>query len=130
MPRTIKGGLIQVRADISLEGSTDDVKKRMIEKHLPLIEEAGKKGVQVLCLQELFYGPYFCAEQKTRWYELTEEMPSGPTTRLLHDLTGRLGVVVVLPIYEVENPGLYSNTAAVIDADGKYLGKYGKHHSP
>src|SRR5258706_418322 len=66
MPRTVKGGLIQVRADISLEGSTDDVKRRMIDKHLPLVEEAGKKGVQVMCLQELFYGPYFCAEQKTR----------------------------------------------------------------
>ena len=63
MPRTVKGGLIQVKADISLEGSTDDVKKRMIEKHLPLIEDAGRQGVQVLCLQELFYGPYFCAEQ-------------------------------------------------------------------
>jgi leucyl-tRNA synthetase len=75
MGRTIRGGLIQVKADVSLEGSTDDVKKRMIDKHLPLIVEAGRKGVQVLCLQELFYGPYFCAEQKTRWYELTEPIP-------------------------------------------------------
>jgi N-carbamoylputrescine amidase len=130
MARTVKGGLIQVKADVSLEGSTDDVKKRMIDKHLPLIEDAGKKGVQVLCLQELFYGPYFCAEQKTRWYALTEQIPDGPTTTMFQDIAKRLGMVIVLPIYEQENTGVYYNTAAVIDADGKYLGKYRKHHIP
>ena len=130
MGRTVKGGLIQVKADISLEGSTDDVKKRMIDKHLPLVEQAGKQGVQVLCLQELFYGPYFCAEQKTRWYELTEPIPDGPTTTMFQDIAKRHGMVIVLPIYEVENTGVYYNTAAVIDADGTYLGKYRKHHIP
>ena len=130
MPRTVRGGLIQVRADVSLEGSTDEIKKRMIDKHLPLIEAAGRKGVQVLCLQELFYGPYFCAEQKTRWYELTEQIPDGPTTRLFQDIAKRLGMVIVLPIYEEEISGVYYNTAAVIDADGTYLGKYRKHHIP
>jgi N-carbamoylputrescine amidase len=130
MARTVKGGLIQVKADVSLDGSTDDVKRRMIDKHLPLIEEAGKKGVQVLCLQELFYGPYFCAEQKTRWYELTEQIPHGPTTKMFQDIAERLQMVIVLPIYEQENTGVYYNTAAVIDADGKYLGKYRKHHIP
>ena len=130
MPRTVRGGLIQVKADVSLEGSTDDVKRRMIDKHMPLIEDAGKKGVQVLCLQELFYGPYFCAEQKTRWYDLTEQIPDGPTTKMFQDIAKRLGMVIVLPIYEQENTGVYYNTAAVIDADGKYLGKYRKHHIP
>jgi N-carbamoylputrescine amidase len=130
MPRTVRGGLIQVKADISLEGSTDDIKKRMIDKTLPLVEAAGKKGAQVLCLQELFYGPYFCAEQKTRWYELTEQIPDGPTTRMFQEIAKRLGMVIVLPIYEEEISGVYYNTAAVIDADGKYLGKYRKHHIP
>ncbi|MEA2660031.1 MAG: beta-ureidopropionase [Candidatus Binatota bacterium] len=130
MPRTIRGGLIQVKADISLEGSTDDIKKRMIDKTLPLVEAAGKEGAQVLCLQELFYGPYFCAEQKTRWYELTEQIPDGPTTRMFQEIAKRLGMVIVLPIYEEEISGVYYNTAAVIDADGKYLGKYRKHHIP
>ncbi len=130
MARTVKGGLIQVKADVSLDGSTDDVKRRMIDKHLPLIEEAGKQGVQVLCLQELFYGPYFCAEQKTRWYALTEQIPDGPTTKMFQDIAKRLQMVIVLPIYEQENTGVYYNTAAVIDADGKYLGKYRKHHIP
>jgi beta-ureidopropionase len=130
MPRIVRGGLIQVKADISLEGSTDDIKKRMIDKHLPLIEDAGRKGVRVLCLQELFYGPYFCAEQKTRWYDLTEQIPDGPTTRMFQDIAKRLGMVIVLPIYEEEISGVYYNTAAVIDADGTYLGKYRKHHIP
>jgi beta-ureidopropionase len=130
MPRTVRGGLIQVKADVSLEGSTDDIKRRMIDKHMPLIEDAGKKGVQVLCLQELFYGPYFCAEQKTRWYDLTEQIPDGPTTKMFQDIAKRLGMVIVLPIYEQENTGVYYNTAAVIDADGRYLGKYRKHHIP
>src|SRR3954467_9207716 len=111
MGRTVRGGLIQVKCDVSLEGTTADVKQRMIDKTLPLVEQAGTRGVQVLCLQELFYGPYFCAEQKTRWYELTEEIPNGPTTRLFQDIARRLGMVIVLPIYEVENTGVYYNTA-------------------
>ncbi|HTM24314.1 MAG TPA: nitrilase-related carbon-nitrogen hydrolase [Vicinamibacterales bacterium] len=130
MPRTVRGGLIQVKADVSLEGSTDDVKRRMIEKTMPFVEQAGTQGVRVLCLQELFYGPYFCAEQKTRWYELTEQIPDGPTTKMFQDVAKRLGIVIVVPLYEVENTGVYYNTAAVIDADGKYLGKYRKHHIP
>ena len=99
MARTVRGGLIQVKCDVALEGSTADVKQRMIDKTMPLVEEAGRKGVQVLCLQELFYGPYFCAEQKTKWYELTEEIPNGPTTNLFQDVAKRHGMVVVLPIY-------------------------------
>ena len=130
MARTVRGGLIQIKADVSLEGSTDDIKHRMIEKTMPFVEQAGKKGVQVLCLQELFYGPYFCAEQKTRWYELTEPIPDGPTTKMMQDVAKRLGMVVVVPIYEMETTGVYYNTAAIIDADGKYLGKYRKHHIP
>ena len=89
MARTVRGGLIQIKADISLEGSTEDVKQRMIAKTMPYVEDAGKKGVQVLCLQELFYGPYFCAEQKTRWYEMTEQIPDGPTTRMFQDIAKR-----------------------------------------
>ena len=130
MARTVRGGLIQIKADISLEGSTEDVKQRMIAKTMPYVEDAGKKGVQVLCLQELFYGPYFCAEQKTRWYEMTEQIPDGPTTRLFQDVAKRLGMVMIVPIYEQEISGVYYNTAAVIDADGAYLGKYRKHHIP
>src|SRR6476646_8251450 len=107
MARTIRGGLIQVKADIPLDGTTDAVKKRMIDKTMPLVEKAGASGVQVLCLQELFYGPYFCAEQKTRWYELTEQIPDGPTTRMFQDLAKRPGTVMIVPIYEEEIAGVY-----------------------
>ncbi len=130
MARVVRGGLIQVSANVSLEGSMSDVKARMIDKHMPLIEEAGRRGVQVLCLQELFYGPYFCAEQQTRWYELTERVPDGPTIRRFQELAKDLGIVMIVPIYEEENTGVYYNTAAVIDADGRFLGKYRKHHIP
>jgi N-carbamoylputrescine amidase len=130
MARTVRGGLIQVKADVPLDGTTDDVKRRMIEKHMPLVEEAGRRGVQLLCLQELFYGPYFCAEQEKRWYDLTERIPDGPTTKMMQEVAKRLGMVIVLPIYEEEMTGVYYNAAAVIDADGKYLGKYRKHHIP
>jgi len=130
MARTVRGGLIQVKADVPLDGTTDDVKRRMIDKHMPLVEEAGRQGVQLLCLQELFYGPYFCAEQEKRWYDLTERIPDGPTTKMMQEVARRLGMVIVLPIYEEEMTGVYYNSAAVIDADGKYLGKYRKHHIP
>jgi beta-ureidopropionase len=130
MGRVIRGGLIQVRADVSLEGTTDDIKRRMIDKHLPLIEEAAKRGVQLLCLQELFFGPYFCAEQQARWYQMVERIPEGPTTQLMQELARKHGMVIVSPIYEEEITGVYYNAAAVIDADGTYLGKYRKHHIP
>jgi beta-ureidopropionase len=130
MSRVVRGGLIQVRADVPLDGTTDTVKQQMIDKHMPLIEEAGRRGVQLLCLQELFYGPYFCAEQEKRWYDLTERIPDGPTTKMMQEVAKRLGTVIVLPIYEEEMTGVYYNAAAVIDADGKYLGKYRKHHIP
>ena len=130
MGRVIRGGLIQVRADVSLEGATDDIKRRMIDKHLPLIEEAGRRGVQLLCLQELFFGPYFCAEQQARWYQMVERIPDGPTTHLMQELARKHGMVIVSPIYEEEITGVYYNAAAVIDADGTFLGKYRKHHIP
>jgi N-carbamoylputrescine amidase len=106
------------------------IKKAMIDKHLKLIEQAAKQKVQVLCLQELFYGPYFCAEQDRKWYDLTERIPDGPTSKLMQKIAAKHRMAMVVPIYEEEMTGLYYNTAAVIDADGKYLGKYRKHHIP
>ena len=128
--RVVRGGLIQMKADISLEGTAEDIKQRMLEKHLPLIADAGRRGVQLLCLQELFNGPYFCAEQQPRWYEMVEQIPDGPTIRTMQGLAKTHGMVMVVPIYEEEITGVYYNSAAVIDADGTYLGKYRKHHIP
>src|SRR6266436_1286729 len=102
----------------------------MIEKHIKLTEQPAKNGVQVLCMQEIFYGPYFCCEQEIKWYESTEHIPDGPTTKLMQRIAKKHGMVLVVPIYEEEGTGTYYNTAAVIDADGKYLGKYRKNHIP
>ena len=84
----------------------------------------------MVCLQELFYGPYFCQVQDADYYSYTEAIPDGPTTRLLQEVARQLSIVVIAPMYEEEHPGVYYNTAAVIDADGSYLGKYRKTHIP
>lgn len=130
MPRIIRGGLIQ--ATLSEPGSApiEKIKKSMIDKHVALIEQAAKKGAQVVCLQELFYGPYFCCDQDTKWYSMVEKIPDGPTTRLMCDLAKKLKLVLVVPMYEEDLPGVYYNSASVINADGTYLGKYRKMHIP
>src|SRR5881394_2108308 len=130
MSRTVRCGLIQAHNPLGPDHSMAKIKKAMIDKHLKLIEQAAKEKVQVLCLQELFYGPYFCAEQNQKWYEMTEPVPDGPTTKLMQKLAAKYKMVIVVPLYEEEMTGLYFNTAAVIDADGTYLGKYRKHHIP
>ena len=130
MSRIVRGGLIQTSLAMSGDQPVETIKKAMIDKHVAFIEEAGKKGVQILCLQEIFYGPYFCAEQKTRWYGSVEKIPDGPTVRLMQQFAKKHQMVIVVPIYEEEMTGVYYNTAAVIDADGTYMGKYRKHHIP
>lgn len=130
MPRNVRGGLIQATLALPGDQPIEVIKKAMIEKHVQMIEEAAKKGVQILCLQELFYGPYFCAEQQTKWYSLVEKVPDGPTIKLMQELAKKHSMAIVVPIYEVEITGVYYNTAAVVDADGAYLGKYRKQHIP
>ena len=105
------------------------IRNAMFEKHLPMIEEAGKNGTNILCLQELFNAPYFCPSQDPKWYDLAEEVP-GPTVNLLSKYSKKYKMVIIAPIYEREMAGVYYNTAAVIDADGSYLGKYRKNHIP
>jgi beta-ureidopropionase len=130
MPRIIRGALIQATLCESATKPVAAVKKAMIDKHVALIADAAKRGAQVVCLQELFYGPYFCAEQESRWYELTEPVPDGPTTRLMCELAKKHDIVMVVPVYEEDLTGVYYNTAAVIDAGGAYLGKFRKMHIP
>ncbi|MCA8941306.1 MAG: acyltransferase [Planctomycetes bacterium] len=130
MSRTLKSGLIQCANPINDEQRTvAEIQTAMLEKHVPMIERAGEQGVQVLCLQELFNAPYFCPSQDPRWYDAAEPVP-GPTTDIMADFARRFGMVIVVPIYEREIAGVYYNTAAVIDADGTYLGKYRKNHIP
>lgn len=130
MKRIVKAGVIQLANCIDTSESCESIRKAMTEAHLPFIEKAAKQGTQMLCFQEIFNGPYFCPSQDTKWYGMAEEIPNGPTTRLMQQLAKKHQMVIVVPIYEKEMSGVYYNTAAVIDADGKYLGKYRKNHIP
>ncbi len=126
----LKCGLIQMalKGDGSMQPG--EIRDRMIEAHIPFIEDAGKRGVQVLCFQEVFTQPYFCPSQDRKWYAAAEAIPDGPTVTLMQDYAKKHDMVIVVPIYEEAMPGVYYNTAAVIDADGSYLGKYRKTHIP
>jgi N-carbamoylputrescine amidase len=118
-----------VRAAIVQTEWTGD-KESMIKKNADYAREAAKQGAQVMCFQELFYGPYFCQVQENEHFEYAELIPDGPTTTLMQDLARETGMVLVVPIFEMEQEGFYYNTAAVIDSDGTYLGKYRKTHIP
>ena len=130
MPRIVKSGLVQTRFELDGSASLEAINDAQIKKAMGLAEQAAKQGVQILCFQELFNGPYFCAEQTTKWYDFTEPVPDGPTTKKFQDFAKKHGMAIVLPVYEREMDGVYYNTAAVIDADGSYLGKYRKNHIP
>ena len=130
MAHMVRCGLIQLANPINDESvPVAEIQQAMLEKHLPYIDEAGEKGVQILCLQEIFNGPYFCPSQSTRWYEGAEPIP-GPTTEIMAEYARKHEMVIVVPLYEEAMRGVYYNSAAVIDADGTYLGKYRKQHIP
>ena len=124
MPRIVRGALVQA------EWTGD--KESMIQKHEGYAHEAAQQGAKVMCFQELFYGPYFCQVQDPQYYAYTERIPDGPTTKRMQALARETGMVLVVPMYEEDEKtaGIYYNTAAVIDADGTYLGKYRKTHIP
>ena len=130
MSNIVRVGLIQASNVKGPECTDQAIKQAMIDKHLKLIKQAAAKKVKILCLQEIFYGPYFAAEQNTRWYKMAEKVPNGPTTKLMQTLAKKHKMVMVVPIYEEEQTGEYYNTAVIIDADGRYIGKYRKNHLP
>ena len=117
-----------VRAALVQTSWTGD-KESMIQAHEGYARQAAAQGARVMCFQELFYGPYFCQVQDAKYYEYAESIP-GPTTERFQALAAELGMVLVLPMYEEEQPGILYNTAAIVDADGTYLGKYRKNHIP
>ena len=122
MPNIVRAAIVQT------EWTGD--KDTMIKKNADYAREAAKQGAQVMCFQELFYGPYFCQVQENEHFDYAEPIPDGPTTELMQDLAKETGMVLVVPIFEMEQEGFYYNTASVIDADGTYLGKYRKTHIP
>jgi N-carbamoylputrescine amidase len=117
-----------VRAALVQTNWTGD-KESMIIAHEEYARQAAAQGAKVMCFQELFYGPYFCQVQDKKYYEYAESIP-GPTTERFQALAKELNMVLVLPMYEIDGPGYLYNTAAVVDADGTYLGKYRKQHIP
>lgn len=120
--------MTMVRAAITQVAWTGD-KESMTAKHEELARAAAGRGAQIIGFQELCYGPYFGVVQDQKYYDYVEPLP-GPTSERFQALAKELGMVIVLPIYEVANEGEYYNTAAVIDADGTLLGRYRKHHIP
>jgi N-carbamoylputrescine amidase len=103
--------------------------KQNLKKAIKHIEEAARKGAQIICLQELFLSQYFCQSEDHRYFDLAESIP-GPTTEILGKIAKKHKLVIIASLFERRAHGLYHNTAAIIDADGKYLGKYRKMHIP
>jgi beta-ureidopropionase len=117
-----------VRAAIVQTDWTGD-KESMIVAHEEYLREASEAGAQVICFQELFFGPFFAQVQDRAYYDYAESVP-GPTVERFQALAREHSMVCIVPIYEQEQPGYLYNTAVVIDADGSILGKYRKHHIP
>lgn len=130
MPRVVRAGLIQAGIGRDAPEDIQALRRFMLDKHVALIEDAASRGVELLCLQELFTSPYFPAEQNDRWRQLAEPVPDGPTVRLMQDMARKHGMAMIVPIFEEEITGLFYNSAAVLDSDGAYLGKYRKNHLP
>lgn len=122
MAEVVRAGLVQAQ----WAGDKDTMTKNAVRA----VQTAAAMGARVVCLQELFNGPYFCQVQDGSWYDFAEPVPDGPTVRQFMDLARELSVVLVVPLYELEQPGVFYNTAAVIDADGSFLGKHRKNHIP
>ncbi|WP_431966576.1 nitrilase-related carbon-nitrogen hydrolase [Actinacidiphila sp. bgisy160] len=122
MSRVVRAALVQTKW-------TGD-KESMTDLHERYAREAAAQGAQVIGFQEVFNAPYFCQVQEPEHYRWAEPVPDGPTIVRMQALAKELRMVMVVPVYEIEQAGFYYNTAAVIDADGSYLGKYRKHHIP
>ncbi len=111
MARIVKGGLIQCANPLNDETRpVAEIQAAAFEKHLPMIEEAGRAGVQILCLQEIFNGPYFCPSQDPRWYAAAEAVP-GPTCDRLAEYATKYEMVIVVPVYAKAMRGGDHNTA-------------------
>jgi beta-ureidopropionase len=117
-----------IRAAITQTTWTGD-KESMLDKHEQFAREAKAQGAQVLCFQELFYSPYLGITEDVKYYDFAEPA-DGPIVQRFAALAAELSMVAVLPIFEEEQPGVYYNTAVVVDADGTVLGKYRKNHIP
>ncbi len=129
--RNVRIGLVQAKweGDVSDASNIEENIERMVRKHEGFGTIAEQQGVQILCFQEIFYGPYFCAEQDSRWYKYAEPIP-GPLSERMCKLAKQHNLILIAPMYEEAAVGVYYNTAIVIDSDGNLLGKMRKMHIP
>ena len=121
MGKIVRAALIQAHANLP--------KEEALAKHVEMIEQAAAQGAQIVCLQEIFFGPYFCAQQEPKWFA-TAEPDNGPTVTEMRELARKHELVLVVPFFEKEFDGVFYNTAVVIERDGTVLGKYRKTHIP
>ncbi len=122
MSRVVRAALVQA------EWTGDQ--ESMIAKQMDYARRAAAEGAEVLCFQEIFSTPYFCNVQDSDYYRFAEPIPDGPTMQKMTALAKETSMVLIVPMYEWEQEGVYYNTAAVIDNDGSFLGKYRKTHIP
>jgi len=120
-PQKVKIGITQTACTADREENLATAER--------VVREAAAKGANIVCLQELFTSVYFCQVEDHKYFELAEPIP-GPSTDRFQALAKELGVVIVASLFEKRAAGVYHNTAAIIDADGSYLGKYRKMHIP
>ncbi|HXF55997.1 MAG TPA: nitrilase-related carbon-nitrogen hydrolase [Actinomycetota bacterium] len=118
---TVRAAVIQAHANLP--------KEEAVEKHIELIGKAAAEGAQVTCLQEIFHGPYFPAEQDPKWYA-TAEPDDGPMVTRMREVARQHRMVLVVPFFEEAQTGVYYNSVVVIEADGTVVGKYRKTHIP
>src|SRR5438270_5970512 len=100
-----------------------------LEQSVAHVRDAAARGAQIICLKELFNAPYFCKSQPCERFDIAEPIP-GPTTQVMQELARELDVVLIVPLFERQAPGVYRNSAAIIDAGGELLGVYRKMHIP
>jgi len=135
MSRIVRAALVQSACTLSAEQPEHLLKRHMIDKAVGAIEHAASQGAAIVCLQELFNGPYFAAEQNPRWYDFAEPIADrngdlGPTIAAIASVARHRKIAVVAPIMECIMPGVCFNSAAVIDASGTVVGVYRKNHLP
>jgi N-carbamoylputrescine amidase len=117
----LKIGLVQMRCSSEPSENLSNAER--------LVREAAGRGAKIICLQEMFATQYFCQVEDHKYFQFAEEIP-GPSTERLGKVAKELEVVIIAPLFERRAAGLYHNTAAILDADGRYLGKYRKMHIP
>src|SRR5207244_551072 len=121
MSRSATIGLIQMRCSPQPDEN--------LNRAVAFVRDAARQGANIVCLPELFRSQYFCQSEDHEYFKLAEEIP-GPSTQTLAKIAQELNIVIVASLFEKRAPGVYHNTAAILDADGKFLGKYRKMHIP